>query len=112
MSAARFQPTFGGLFAPTTPPIGSKRSMGPIVEAKGRQKWEVEWDWHHPNVDKRKGESPSQHLKFEEAEIDVRRRTVREGLAGGGGGGGSADDGPDGNGNDSEARLTDSEDEE
>ena len=53
------------------------RVMGTIVEAKGRQKWEVEWDWHHPNVDKRKGESPSAHLRFEEAEIDVRRRTVR-----------------------------------
>ena len=50
---------------------------GKVLEAKGRGKWEVEWQWQHPNASKRKGESPSAHLTIVRTEIDDRRQNVR-----------------------------------
>ena len=62
----------------------SAKVEGTVVEASGRSKWKVQWDWAHPDPDKREGESPSSHLTIVRSEIEQRRRTVREGMSGGG----------------------------
>ena len=81
----------------------------------GRQEWLVEWDWNHPDEGKRRGQSPSSHLKIVRTELEERRRTVRAGTPGAdsnsGGGGGAAADEEDEDDEDDDV-VTDSEQED
>ena len=46
---------------------------GNVVEAAGRSLWIVEWQWDHPDPLKRRGQSPSSHLKIVRTEVEERR---------------------------------------
>ena len=79
--------------------------QGTVIKSTGRSKWEVEWDWEHPNELKRRGESPSSHLKIIRTELEQRRNEVRAGMAGAD----ATADGEESAGDDGDGDATDSD---